>query len=67
MSEDEGEDWHADIWVILKLSDVRFVFSFGPDGHLNETYKCEESHCQKIKKIKIIVALCIPDKSASQS
>lgn len=68
MSEDEGEDWHAEMWVILKLSDVSFVFSFGPGGLLNETYKCEESHCQKKKNNKkIIVALCIPDISASQS
>ncbi len=51
MSEDEREDWHAEVWVVLKLPGVRFVFSFGPDGHLNESYKCEESHCKKVKKI----------------
>lgn len=45
-SEQEGDDGHAQGWVVLELLEVAAVLALGPDGHLDEAHQGEEGHCR---------------------
>lgn len=45
-SEQEGDDGHAQGWVVSELLQVAAVLALGPNGHLDEAHQREEGHCR---------------------
>lgn len=46
--QDERDDGGAERRVVTELLQVAAVLPFGPNGHLDETHQCEESHWQAL-------------------
>lgn len=44
-SEQEGDNGHAQGWVVTELLQVAAMLAFGPDSHLGEAHQGEEGHC----------------------
>lgn len=44
-SEQEGDNGHAQGWVVTKLLQVAAMLALGPDSHLGEAHQGEEGHC----------------------
>lgn len=44
-SEQEGDNGHAQGWVVAELLQVAAVLALGPDSHLGEAHQGEEGHC----------------------